>query len=456
MPAIAALVAAFLYGGPAAALITIPGGTTVTFAWDPAPGNVAGYYVIVRTEGEPGFTYSTVFGRNWETVTAEPNETISVIVVAFDAQRATGEASSPSEPVRFTDAASEPPPSTGRALASDLDGDGVSDLIVQGDRSGYLELMSMRSGQATLLSSCTQRSNGTSRCTTVKRSGKQWMIAGNGDYDGDGVADILLRRHRNGVQQYGAISIFFMDGDRIRESVDLATEKCTVGSSGLPRCRLVTTRAKKEWQIVGSGDYDGDGVSDVLLHNTSDNRFELWTMGAGGVHTSEILPDDFGDAAQVIASGDFDGDGMSDILWRDLASGDVDIWGLTEDSPLGPLEGGADAWRAMGAGDFDADGRDDVLLREDGTDRLAVRLSTSGLRSVIASPLNVGARDRQVPAIGDFDGDGRSDLLVYDGDLVEADLWYLDGSAVVETEPFDAPLDAWSFASVDLRPPGSR
>ena len=81
---------------------------------------------------------------------------------------------------------------------------------------------------------------------------------------------------------------------------------------------------------------------------------------------------------------------MSDILWRDLESGDVDIWGLTEDSTLGPLEGGGDPWSAIGAGDFDGDGRDDVLLREADTDRLAVRLSTTGARDVIQSALNEG------------------------------------------------------------------
>ena len=356
--------------------------------------------------------------------------------------------SSPSKPVRFMTRV--------YGKESDLDSDGVADMIVQSSKRGHLEVTSMRAGDSTLLEKCKERSNGTSRCTTVKMNGRRWMIVGNGDYDGDGVTDILFRKHRNGVQQTGPVSVFFMDGGRVREIVKLSTEKCTVRQNGSTRCRLVRARVKKGWQIVGSGDYNADGRSDVLLHDALENKFDLWTMLGGGTYESELLPDDFGNAAEVIASGDFDGDGMSDILWRDLETGDVDIWGLTEDSTLGPLEGGGNPWSAIGAGDFDGDGRDDVLLRQADTDRLAVRLSTTGARDAIQSALNGGTRERQVPSIGDYDGDGLADLVLYDGEAVETQLWLMEGSVVTESKRLPSPPDSWAFATVDLRPPGSR
>jgi len=454
----AAVAAVLTHGAPASALITIENGSSATFAWTSASGTVAGYDVFVDRVGKPTILYSTVLGRNWATVTAGANETITVRVVAFNSSRESGESSFSSEAVAFAgrSVSVDPAPSV-YGQAADFDSDGVSDMIVQSSKRGYLAVTSMSTGKSTLLMRCKRRSNGTSKCKTVKMRGRRWMIVGNGDYDGDGVTDILFRKHKKGVQRKTKkLLVFYMDGGRVREISKLRTNKCVQRRNGSTKCKLKKAKIKKSWQIVGSGDYNGDGRSDILLHNATENKFDLWTMMGGSTYESEILPDDFGNAAQVIASGDFDGDGMSDILWRDLESGDVDIWGLTEGSPLGLLEGGGDPWSAIGAGDFDGDGRDDVLLREADTDRLALRLSTTGARDVIQSALNQGTRERQVPSIGDYDGDGRTDLVLYDGEALETQLWLMNGSVVTESKLLPSPLDSWDFATTDLRPPGSR
>ncbi|MBW2541240.1 MAG: hypothetical protein JRF15_04045, partial [Deltaproteobacteria bacterium] len=250
---LAAFAATLTSGAPAFALVVIEGGTTVTFAWAPASGNVAGYYVLVEREGRPTQVYSTVYGRTWETVTASENETISVRVMAFDAAGARGEPSSPSEPVHFAaEAAREAAPPAVYGEPRDFDADGVSDVIAQSGKRGYLEVTSMRTGESTLLVRCKERPNGNSNCRPVKMNAKSWMMVGNGDYDGDGVADILFRRHRNGVQRTGPVTIFFMDGDRVRDIVKLSMEKCIERRDGTLKCRQARTRVKSDWQIVGS------------------------------------------------------------------------------------------------------------------------------------------------------------------------------------------------------------
>jgi cysteine-rich repeat protein len=307
-----------------------------------------------------------------------------------------------------------------RATPFDFDGDDRSDLLVQGGWRKDLELWSMDD-------------QGVADITALSGLGRYATVVGNGDYDGDGVADILWRDSRS-----NQVSLFFMDGGSVRESV------------------IVEDSLSSFLEIVGSGDYDGDGISDVLIYNPYRNQLSVWTMdGSGGFESSE-LPADFRDGAEVIASGDFDGDGMADILWRHPDSGDVDIWGLTGDLSLGSFGEDDSRWAIIGAGDFDGDGRDDLLLRRSWSDLLAVRLSTRGVFDQIDYERNTARADRQVVAMGDYDGDGRTDLVVYNGYSDSVWVWYLNGYSVTRGQEIEGPGDYWDFASVDQRKPGSR
>ena len=60
---LAAVTVVLTHGAPASALVTIQAGASATFAWDPAPGSVAGYDVFVDSAGKTTILYSTVFGR---------------------------------------------------------------------------------------------------------------------------------------------------------------------------------------------------------------------------------------------------------------------------------------------------------------------------------------------------------------------------------------------------------
>ena len=78
------------------------------------------------------------------------------------------------------------------------------------------------------------------------------------------------------------------------------------------------------WRIVGTGDFNGDSMSDILWRDTSGN-VAIWVMngtssivrpaGVGNVPTTGPLP----------LTGDYNGDGKSDLLWRDT-SGNTAVW----------------------------------------------------------------------------------------------------------------------------------
>jgi hypothetical protein len=79
------------------------------------------------------------------------------------------------------------------------------------------------------------------------------------------------------------------------------------------------------WTIVGLGDFNGDGKTDILWRDTSGN-VAIWEMnGTSLLIGSSSFVGNVPASWSIVGTGDFNGDGKSDILWRDT-SGNVAIW----------------------------------------------------------------------------------------------------------------------------------
>jgi hypothetical protein len=78
-----------------------------------------------------------------------------------------------------------------------------------------------------------------------------------------------------------------------------------------------------DWNIVGTGDFGGDGKDDVLLRNDS-GQVVIWQMNGAQIvsNTSVATP---GNDWHVQDVGDYNSDGHSDVLWRN-DSGQVAVW----------------------------------------------------------------------------------------------------------------------------------
>ena len=66
---------------------------------------------------------------------------------------------------------------------------------------------------------------------------------------------------------------------------------------------------------------------------------------------------------KAIGTGDFNGDGRSDILWQNTNTGQASIWEMNGSSLIGGGRAGPDpgpTWRAIGAADFNGDGFSDM------------------------------------------------------------------------------------------------
>jgi hypothetical protein len=105
------------------------------------------------------------------------------------------------------------------------------------------------------------------------------------------------------------------------------------------------------WSVAGTGDFNGDGKSDILWYQasgTSSNE-AVWLMNGATLLQSAGLGS-AGSGWSVAGTGDFNGDGKTDILWYN--NGNVAMWlmnGAAVSSSVG-VGNVSTAWAIRGAG----------------------------------------------------------------------------------------------------------
>lgn len=270
---------------------------------------------------------------------------------------------------------------------SDFNGDGRTDILwlLKGSQA-VSNWLATPSGGFTV--------NDTNALTMLDAENNFQFIT-SGDFDGDGRTDLLWRFNKE--NDYGV----------------WATAANGGFTSSVPGARF--TVEDDSWSIIGSGDFNGDGVDDLLWRH-QDGALSNWLGTKGGgfsINDANALvqvPNDW----QVAGTGDFNGDGRTDLFWRN-SNGMISNWLSTEsgghfiNDEYGLLNFGDDP---LYIGDFNADGDDDLLWR---TDRGELIL-TPGSDGYFDFHLGSGfvtsvSPDWQIEGVGDFNGDGADDLF---------------------------------------------
>ena len=83
--------------------------------------------------------------------------------------------------------------------------------------------------------------------------------------------------------------------------------------------------------MVGTGDFNGDGKSDIVWRDTTGNT-SIWLMN-GATVSSAVGVGNVPTTWSIVLTGDYNGDGMSDLLWRDT-SGNTAMWFMNGDDRL--------------------------------------------------------------------------------------------------------------------------
>lgn len=271
-------------------------------------------------------------------------------------------------------------------------------------------------------------------------------IAGVGDLDGDGRAELLLGVPQEGVAYVVDPTCCVRPGLPITEAPAVttlvgppstgwaATGVGDVNGDGYGDLVVSAPEAGRVWLLHGplpggehaieaiaartlaepgagthltTSDIDGDGVVDIVISGPD----RVWITSGDSLGPRLTLPGLH--APSVTAAGDLDGDGLGDLA---IASGDeiVLLFGPGIEEP-GLWMPGA---RLAGAGDVDGDGFDDVWVG--GPDALDER----GVAALMYGPLHPlapvvegstpGERlGERLASAGDLDGDGQGDLIVH-------------------------------------------
>jgi hypothetical protein len=256
----------------------------------------------------------------------------------------------------------------GAWLSGDFNGDGLSDVLWRNLSTGGNVVW--RSAIASM------------QLALPPVTDQAWQVAGVADFDGDGKGDILWRNGSTG-------------GDVIWKSANAQTKVL------LPTVAL-------SWSVAGVGDFNGDGKGDILWRSTTTGANVLWL--SGNPQTQQALTPVADQSWTPMGAGDFDADGKDDILWRNTITGGNVVWRSANAQTKLVLTTVADLnWSVAGVGDFDADGHSDILWRNQATGANVVWRSANAQTKLVLT--TVPDLNWNIEAVGDYNGDGHADIV---------------------------------------------
>ena len=186
-----------------------------------------------------------------------------------------------------------------------------------------------------------------------------------------------------------------------------------------------------EYALVGAGDFSRNGATTLVLQSNVSNQIAFWyTNGAnnatipGGIFVSATPAAGW----KVVGVGEFNGDGFTDLVFQNQTTNQIAVWFMNGAQYQGgvllsatPVAG----WKAVGTGDFNADGFTDIVFQNQTTGQIALwYMNRTTYAGGIVIP-NVPAAGVKVAGVGDYNGDGYADLLLQNQTTNQATVWYL-------------------------------
>jgi hypothetical protein len=161
--------------------------------------------------------------------------------------------------------------------------------------------------------------------------------------------------------------------------------------------------------------------------------------GDGATSVGTAVEREDSDGWKIIAVGDFNRDGLGDMLWSDPGTNQIAV-SLMDGARLlarGPGIAGpsGDGWVAVTGADFNADGMCDVIWFNARTNRMAVWLM-NGAQVLAAGPEIPGPSGQGWTAVNAVDTnlDGMADV-VWQSAAGQMAIWLMNGTRLLATGP---------------------
>jgi hypothetical protein len=202
-------------------------------------------------------------------------------------------------------------------------------------------------------------------------SGGRLEAVSTGDFNGDGKSDVVKQNLNS-----GAVSLWLLNNGLLQQR--------PAGLGVMP---------SDQWQVLSVGDFNGDRKSDLVWRNLSNRMTLLWLLnGKEAPYTPSDLAVMPSSQWEMVSTGDFNGDGKSDLVWRNLSNGALSLWlfnGSTFiQAPSGLAVMPSKQWEVISTGDFNGDGKSDLVWRNLSNGVVSLWLCNGGM--LLQPPIRLG------------------------------------------------------------------
>ncbi|MGW3346373.1 FG-GAP-like repeat-containing protein [Nonomuraea rubra] len=173
-------------------------------------------------------------------------------------------------------------------------------------------------------------------------------------------------------------------------------------------------------------DFDADGVGD--LFSTATGTLTIWNGQGGNTFAPPATVAGQWSGFSRPVAGDFNGDGLSDLLAVNKDTDRLHVWNGTGGNAFGPSIELGPGWgpyadSLVSLGDVNEDGRTDLGAVHATTDVFTVWNGKGGNGFAAADPIGGGWAAFTRPVAGDFNGDGIGDLLAVKKETAALHVW---------------------------------